>query len=188
LLKKALTRKIVKVIPLWLVLVMLLSGSVSAIVLSYISNPIKTSVTVTSNYITLNGAFTSEAMQYDKVYQDFTYSLNGVSKTTGLIHLYFSNHNGTAITQENLWKIQINAVEVYTDAPNINDRIVNPSTFEIQTQQLDGKGGIWIVIGCPYGQPYTFQTSGNNMIHLEYTYEMSGNIDARMQIYYQPRY
>jgi len=150
-------------------ILLVFAGSAAAIS-SYISNPIKTTVVVNTQYVTIGGAFTTPVRAYSVIPEQFTYTLNGVESTTGAVQLIFSKQSGSFESGD---RDLIQAYDIHVNGPNGEGQVAYRAIED---------GNLVIVLTAFSGQPFTFVSGSDNKIFFSLVYSTTATINARIQI------
>ena len=168
-LKKLLGKKIAKTVPIWLILVIALSGTAAASVI-YISNRITTQITVTNAPVTLGGNFASTAYKDVTVDTTFTYTV-GSTAVNGYLQFTFIGPLD-----------DISDVDVYAKigSNSFGPAVQNGAVFK---QIATGVGQCTFLYAVsPNADPFNFAASSSGTIEVTTTIHVTGTVMGYLQV------
>jgi hypothetical protein len=164
-LTKIMRKKLLKVIPVWVIILLATAGSAAA-VYNYISNNIYSQVTVTTPPIVITGTFPTA---YAGVQQnlDFSYTSSADSPHSGFLLINFVG--GFTSTSD----VSVSGFVIPNDGGQIDFANYRPVYV--------GNENIEYFIGSSGSNPIDFGHSGGHII-LAITYANAGSVSAMMQV------
>ncbi len=168
-LKKLLAKKIAKIVPFWLILVVLTSGTAVASIV-YISNRVNTQVTVTNAPVAIAGNFASTAYKGVPVTTTFTYTV-GSTAVNGYLEFSFVGPFTS-----------ISDVYVYAKIGSVSftPAAQNGAVFTQLTQGVGQCKFLYAVF--PNADPFNFAASASGTIEVTTTYYVNGDVAANLQV------
>jgi hypothetical protein len=168
-----LKKKVLKVLPVWLVALLLIGSAAAAFM--WISNRLSTYVIISERSIELTGSFEASPFKDEVTSQAFSYTIHNMSDSSGYIYLEFTTY-GPAITTSDiecsLFVEPIGGTTMYSAlvAGYPNQTYTNQVTFLFE---LDTGG------------PFDFSDAGftsDGYIHVYVTYKTATGLTAAIQI------
>jgi hypothetical protein len=165
---KILRKRLLKVVPVWLIIAILLSAGTAFAAINWISNILYSTSTVTLPPITLSGSVTQPLYKDLQYSQNLTYTVNSGTPTGYVIVKIHGNI--TAIGDADCY------VYVYSNSGNTK----LASALVSNTYSL---GEITFVEGSYSGGfiPYNFGST-DGKIEVQLTYHVLGNVQAVVQV------
>ena len=171
---KIFTKKVLKILPIWLLAVILVSTATAAFI--WISNMRVTWIDVREYPITLTGGdFVDATYQYETTYQSFDFVVNDATNSTGYVWLEFT----TSSSLDTLDPGDID-VDLYIDWGSDGEQGYHVSGYPTSPSATQ----LRFLFGDYIGDPLDFDLWGSTgMIYVTITYNVAySNIHAGIRI------
>lgn len=167
-----LRKKVLKVLPVWLIAILIV-GFASAATLVWISNNIRTLVTVTLYPITIDGEFVDSPYLNEQTNEYFGFSVNDAGNAAGYIVIEFTTESPSELL--NPGDIEVNDVNVNPTIGTVD--LIDGFPTNTAVNQLT------FAFGYALDTPINFATDGAGDITFYVTYNVQySNVAAELRI------
>jgi hypothetical protein len=155
---KILRKRILKIVPVWLIIAILLSTGIAFAAFSWISNQLYNTVSVTATPLTLVGSFPSSFYQDVPVDTIFNYTVNS-GTPTGYIWVRLTGSFSSEANLVNAYGCWVNQTGDITPAFGTNYPLYPKYTANGASSTLD-----YLWLNNTSGNPFAFGSSGGKIM------------------------